>query len=371
MNDEVVPAINLNIEKIKAFPAEIEKAKIETVNKIKTEINIYVRDNVMPPIIKMGQIFETLGDGVKHDITIVGQQSINLITTLKTEAKAIQTEFIGFGTDVKKESTDIAEGMVRLSKEMIDAIKEIKPTMENAIIHGKRINSRRKRNDWLGAFSSAYTVVKRFLWEGVEGNDGILPEVMEAFLQISSAAKNLRNQFQDFGGILNYRTSKISNQVEASGANISGEMTALTNSLKGLFGNMSNRIKGGTGQVLKAIEYQDIEAKEIALYETSEQIIAREEAEAVIIAKEEAIIAIEEQRIQAGLPQPTIQTSQIAPTRTPYPTTAPPSVPIITITPPTLTPEQIAEIQAAQAAGTIPTSPYPSFSSKLKKRLKR
>jgi hypothetical protein len=285
MNKEVVPAINDNIAAIKEFPAEIEKIRIEIINQMKQEVNLYVKNNVMPPLINMKNIFETLGEGVKRDIIIIGQQSNNLITTLGNESKAMQTEFIGFGTDIKKESQDIANAAVEVAQQMSDAINEIQPVIANATIWAKRIDSRRKRGDWLGAFHAAYITLERMMWEGVDGNKAIFLEMLEAYQQIGKAFNNLNNQFKDFGGILNYRTNRVSNQFEASGINISGEMNALTSSLKGLFTNMADRIKGGTGEVLQAIEYQDIETRKVEQYKTSEQ----KEAEARMTIREEII----------------------------------------------------------------------------------
>lgn len=304
-------------------------------NKLLTNINSYVQNNIIPPITKMKDIFVNLGKGLKSDIDTIVYQASQLATTLKNESKNIQNEFVGFGEGLKTESEGISNAIYVLATQMSDAVNEINAPLSEVTYQLKVAAQRANNLNYLGAIIAVVRAVEVMVWRGARGQSSVLIEVIEALLQIGRAFNNLNVQFHDFGGMVKYRSDRITNQFDASEQNITNSITGLTASLKGLFDNMADRIQGGSGKVLKAIEYQQIAAQQIAVYETSEEILSRESAEAAATEEAQRLTEIEAQKAAAEA-QITIEESQnIAEARKTGVVETPTETPVETPTEPT------------------------------------
>ncbi|HEC39921.1 hypothetical protein LCGC14_0224670 [marine sediment metagenome] len=261
-------------DEIKALPAQIEN-HLNTVvvpdllTKMKVEIKGFVDRNVMPPITKMKDTFISVGDGVRNDVSVVANQGKKLSDTISTELNKMKNNFISFGTDIKEKTTALSDGIRGVATQMNDAVTEIKPAIIESANWARRIPNHARRLDFIAMGIDAFYSVAYLLYltppNAPAGAGAALPEMMEAYQQIGDAFDTLKTNFKSFGDTIKTKSTNIANQIEATGVNIDTDMDAFLSNFNKMFQNMSARINGGAGQVLKAIET----AKKQAVVETA------------------------------------------------------------------------------------------------------
>lgn len=250
MNSEVVPAINNNIAAIKAFPAQIARAKNDIINTMQKEITNFVNKNVMPPLIAFKNTLESVGAGIKQDITTATQQGINMTNTIKNEMVTIRNRFASFGNNIKTQAYNVATTVKAVGDELVEAVNEVKPALGASVSWAKEAAKRASRLNVLGAAIAAYKSIEYLVFRGYNGQNAVIPELMEGFQEISAAFLGLKNNFVSFGETLKTQSVSIGDQVSTSSTNIKNSADAFLTTLKGSFDNMASRIKSGTGQVV-------------------------------------------------------------------------------------------------------------------------
>ncbi len=248
-------------DEIKALPAKIEN-HLNTVvvpdilGRAKAEIKGFVDRNVMPPFLKMKDTFLSVGNGVKNEIEIVANQGKKLSENIANEMENIKNKFVTFGTEIKTKATALGSGVKGVSTAMSDMVKETKPALDAAISWGRKKAS----------IITLSKVIARLTFDGgkvaKKANQGaVIPEIIEGLGDISRKFGVLKTQFDGFGNTIKAKSANIGFQLETTGKNIDANMDAFLDNFKVMFANMAARIKGGTGQVVKAINIVNEQAK--------------------------------------------------------------------------------------------------------------
>ena len=234
-----------------------EMAKIIT-SQMQTKITNYVDSTILPPLLTLKNTFQSVGNGLKNDIQVLINQGANMTDTMKTEMDNIKTTFVAFGTNIKNGAVNIANGVKEVATQMTDAVAEIKPSIKAAAYETSLILPRLQAFNPIGAGWAAYEALAILLFKkpksAIATGGAVLPEMMEAYNQIGAAFTGLKNNFSSFGNIIKNQSTNIGNQIGTSTTNIKNSTNAFLLSFKGVFDNMSERIKGGTAKVLKQIE---------------------------------------------------------------------------------------------------------------------
>nr|BDI55202.1 MAG: hypothetical protein [uncultured archaeon] len=223
------------------------------------EINNYVKIKIMPPLMAFKNTLESVGTGLKRDIQVVSAQGETMTNTIKVEMENIKNGLVGFGSSIKNEAINLSNAAKKVGEELIEVIYEMSPALNASIAQAKAAASDAKNLRALKAVVHAWKAIAHLVFKGKDGQGAVLPEMIEGFGEIKNAFINLKNNFSSFGNTIQNQSTGVSNQISTSSTNIKNSTDAFLISFKGIFDNMSERIRGGTGEVIKEIEWIKIE----------------------------------------------------------------------------------------------------------------
>ena len=207
-------------------------------------------------------MFQDVGNGLVTDMKNVVDKEKRLMEVMAYETGRIKTVFTDFGVEVKDRSIDVAASMQELAKQLIDAVEEIKIPMDVAATNGLRILPRANRLDWLGALSAAYHCIAYMVWAGYGGQNSVLLETIEAFVQISRASTRLRSDFNYFGSGVSRNAEDISLQISRSVNNIKLALNDFIGSFQNVFYNMSMRLQTSADKAQQILSQKELREKE-------------------------------------------------------------------------------------------------------------
>ncbi len=183
--------------------------------------------------------------GLQADGDRVKIMTDDMLASLGRETNNIKTAFQDFGTTMQGAATKIVIEAQDVAAELVEAHREIKPTLDNAIVWANRIRSRARRWDWLGALEAAFVTVARLLFSGVSAESGpVIPEFLEAFDEISSAFTALANSFVSFGKASKDAPLELGADINNSVNAITAGITNFGNSFGTLTDGLAARFEG-------------------------------------------------------------------------------------------------------------------------------
>jgi len=260
IKNEIIPMINANIDKIKAFPAELEAMTRQVIADVQTTIKDYVDTNIMPSLNAVRDRFLAIGNGLKADILVLINQGNNMIITIKNELLNIKTTLISFGANIKTGAENIATGAKKIGDELVQTAQEIAIPLAESARWAANIGTTARKLDWLGMGISTLNAFGYMVLTDRSGQKGVVPTMKAGFIDISVAFVGLKNDFVAFGGILKNESVNIGNQMVVSGSNIKNSTSAFFLGFKSVFTNLSTRVQGGKPTPTKLISWTKLPA---------------------------------------------------------------------------------------------------------------
>lgn len=214
--------------------------------------------------------FINMSEGMRQDINTMIESEKNLMNVIRDQISLVSTSFNDFGEEIKYRATILGTGSEELIKQLEDAAREIQIPLNKVIAEAKAIRIPFFLDIFgIGrAIGHAISAFAHLTFAPYGGENSVLFECIEAFLQISDAFKRLKDGFTGFGGGVSEKADNLGSTIDKAMVEIKITLSEFMASFETVFTNMSYRMKVGEDTSQQIIEEREKkEAERQAEYE--------------------------------------------------------------------------------------------------------